>query len=231
MSTTHRASIRAPVHAAAGGDSLPADATRPLYQQLRERLRARILDNALAPLAKLPSESELMGAHSVSRITVRQALNDLQKEGLIFKVQGKGAYVSKPKVSQDVTRLQGLSEALSREAHQVRNRILSLKDVKAGRLVADRLAVAPDTIVCRITSLRYLDRQPIAIDVSYVSQAIGKSLRAADLASRDMIDIYENDLGMSLGNADLVIEAAGADAAEARHLKIEQARRSCGSSV
>ncbi|MEP6701494.1 MAG: GntR family transcriptional regulator [Betaproteobacteria bacterium] len=199
--------------------SAATDATTPLYRQLRENLRARILDNALLPLARLPSESELMRLHSVSRITVRQALNDLQKEGLIFKVQGKGAFVSKPKLAQDVTRLQGLAEAMSRE-HHVRNRILSLKTVRANPRAAERLSLAPNTVVCRITSLRYLDRQPIAIDVSYVSQAIGRSLQSADLAARDLIDIYENDLGLSLGNADLVIEAAGAGASEAKHLQI-----------
>jgi len=197
-----------------------SDATTPLYQQLREGLRARILENALPPLSKLPSESELMNLHSISRITVRQALNDLQKEGLIFKVQGKGAFVSKPKVAQDVTRLQGLAESMSDGQHQVRNRILSLKTVKANPHVAGRLALPPNTPVCRITSLRYLDRQPIAIDISYVSEAVGWSLKSADLAARDLIDIYENDLGLALGNADLVIEAAGAAATEAKHLKI-----------
>src|SRR4051812_4850144 len=172
---------------------ISTDATTPLYQQLRESLRARILENALPPLARLPSESELMQQHSVSRITVRQALNDLQKEGLIFKVQGKGAFVSKPNVAQDVTRLQGLAEAMSGSHHQVRNRILSLKSVKANPRVAERLSLKPHTVVCRITSLRYLDRQPIAIDVSYVPEAIGRSLQSADLAARDLIDIYEND--------------------------------------
>ena len=209
-----------PRRGTASRDSLSADATKPLYQQLRDGLRERILDNELRPLAKLPSESELMQQHAVSRITVRQALNDLQKEGLLFKVQGKGAFVSQPKVAQDVTRLQGLAEAMSRDNRQVRNRVLSFKDIKANRVVAERLGVAADTIVCQIRTLRYLDRQPIAVDVSYVSQPVGRSLRAADLPARDLIDIYENDLGFTLGHAELVIDAVAAGAGEARHLKI-----------
>src|SRR5207253_1202872 len=61
-----------------------------LYVQIKDRLKEAILDGRLKPHAQLPSESELMRAFDVSRITVRQALNDLQKENLIFKIHGKG---------------------------------------------------------------------------------------------------------------------------------------------
>src|SRR4249920_528531 len=121
----------------------PDQALKPLYAQLRDELRGRILDGRLAPLAQLPSESALTARHGVSRITVRQALNDLQKEGLIVRVHGKGSFVSRPQVTQDVTRLQGLSEAMSRDGHEVLNRALSIRDVPATAAVAERLRIAP----------------------------------------------------------------------------------------
>ena len=75
----------------------------PLYTQLKELLRERILDGSYPPHSRMPSESELGKAFDVSRITVRQALGDLQKEGLLFKLHGKGTFVSKPKAFQNVT--------------------------------------------------------------------------------------------------------------------------------
>ena len=77
----------------------------PLYTQIRELLRERILNGVYKSHAQMPSENEMVRTFGVSRITVRQALTDLQKEGLIFKIHGKGTFVSKPKATQNVRRL------------------------------------------------------------------------------------------------------------------------------
>jgi GntR family transcriptional regulator len=77
----------------------------PMHAQIREIIRRRVLDGTYAPHSQMPSESQMMEAFSVSRITVRQALGDLQKEGLIFKVAGKGSFVAKPKAFQSLSRL------------------------------------------------------------------------------------------------------------------------------
>lgn len=198
-----------------------AQSLKPLYVQLRDELRTQILDGRLKPLTRLPSESELTERHAVSRITVRQALNDLHKEGLIVKVHGKGTFVSQPKVAQDVTRLKGLAEAMFGEGHDVHNRTLSLKDVAASLEVAERLAVPARSLVTEIKSLRYLDRQPISVDVSYVPRQIGDRLKKSDLPGRDIIDIYERDLGLAIGHAELMIEATSADKIQGKLLRIQ----------
>src|SRR3954469_4497220 len=83
-----------------------------LYSRIREDLRARIVSGAWQPHDRLPSESELMARYGVSRITVRQAVGDLQKERVIFKVPGKGSFVSAAKPFQELGRLQGFAEAM-----------------------------------------------------------------------------------------------------------------------
>lgn len=72
----------------------------PLYTQLKELLRERILDGTYPPHSRMPSESELGKAFDVSRITVRQALGDLQKEGLIFKIHAKAHSSPSPRRSR-----------------------------------------------------------------------------------------------------------------------------------
>ncbi len=86
----------------------PGQSPLPLYVQIRDTLRRKILEGDYAVHERLPSENELMTAFGVSRITIRQALRDLHNEGLVFSAQGKGTYVSKPKAVQNVQRLQGL---------------------------------------------------------------------------------------------------------------------------
>ena len=92
--------------------------TQPMHSQIREIIRRRVLDGSYAPHSQMPSESQMMAAFQVSRITIRQALGDLQKEGLIFKVAGKGSFVAMPKAFQNQSRLQGFGEAMTPSGYE-----------------------------------------------------------------------------------------------------------------
>jgi GntR family transcriptional regulator len=191
-----------------------------LYVRVKEELRAAIMNGDLKPFDQLPSESALTGRFKVSRITVRQALSDLQKEGIIFKVHGKGSFVSKPKTDQTLARLKGFAEAMGEAGHETYNQLLEFNEVSADAQVAARLSLPAGMPVIEIKRLRFLDRSPISVDISYLPVDVGHRLAKADLATRDIFLIMENDLGIALGNADLSIEAAGADEHVAKLLKI-----------
>jgi GntR family transcriptional regulator len=165
----------------------------------------------------------MMAAFGVSRITIRQALGDLQKEGLIFKVMGKGSFVAKPKAFQSLSRLQGFGEAMSTSGYETYSLLLSAREVEAGQVVAQRLELKPGDAVFEIQRLRYLNREPISVDVSYFPPALGQRLVQEDLAARDIFVILENDLGHNLTHADVQIEAISADESLARHLGIAEA--------
>ncbi|SFV01448.1 GntR family transcriptional regulator [Pseudoduganella namucuonensis] len=194
----------------------------PLHTQLRERLRERILDGSYAPHAQLPAESELGAIFGVSRITVRQALGDLQKEGLIFKVPGKGTFVAKPKAFQELTQLEGLAEAMSRMGYEIYNQVVSHKTVPASAKVAQKLGLAKDQPVCEIKRVRHLNREPLSLEITYVRAELGERLAGEDLAGRDIFAILENDYGITLGHADLRIEAVLSDAALAHALRVDE---------
>lgn len=192
----------------------------PLYTQIKDILRDRILEGVYISHAQMPSESELMKSFKVSRITVRQALGDLQKEGLIFKIQGKGSYVAKPKAFQSLARLQGFGEAMASMGYETYSRVIGNQIITAGTTVGARLELPAAEAVVEIRRVRYLNREPISVDVSYLPQAIGERLLREDLAHRDIFLILENDYGLPLGQAELQIEAMLADEALARLLKI-----------
>jgi GntR family transcriptional regulator len=195
----------------------------PLYSQIREAIRRRVLDGSYAPHSQMPSESQMMAAFGVSRITVRQALSDLQKEGLIFKVAGKGSFVAKPKAFQSLSRLQGFGEAMAPAGYETFSQLLSARQVRAGDTVAQRLRCKPSERVFEIQRLRYLNREPISVDVSYFLLPLGKRLAKEDLATRDIFVILENDYGLHLTHADLQIEAISADETLARQLRSTEA--------
>ncbi|MCA8425536.1 GntR family transcriptional regulator [Burkholderia seminalis] len=183
----------------------------PLYVQIKDMLRARILDGTYAPHSRMPSEHELCAMFDVSRITVRQALGDLQKEGLLFKLHGKGTFVSKPKAFQNVTSLQGFAEAMSSMGYEIVNQLRSLRTVKADRHLATKLNVPEGAPLVEIHRVRLLNREPVSLEQTWVPEALGKCLAGADLATRDIFLVLENDCGIPLGHADVSIDAILAD--------------------
>ncbi|WP_052162583.1 GntR family transcriptional regulator [Aquabacterium sp. NJ1] len=192
----------------------------PLYAQIKEHLRERILDGTYKPHEQMPSESEMIASFGVSRITVRQALNDLQNEGLIFRIHGKGTFVSKPKAFQDLGKLQGFGEAMRQMGYETYSRVLSLRDVKPSAQVQERLQLGKRDKVCELQRLRFLNREPISLDISYVSVELGARLIKEDLATRDVFAIVENDYGILLGHADVQIGSMVADERLAEQLRV-----------
>lgn len=183
----------------------------PLYSQVRERLRERIVDGTYAPQARLPSESEIGAILKVSRITVRQALGDLQKEGVIFTVPGKGTFVAQARPSQDLTRLEGFGEAMSRKGHRIVNEVVRHTLVVGTPEVATRLQRPLGAPVTEIHRVRYLDQAPVSFEMTWLPPAIGERLRQENLAERDIFLILEADYGIALGHADIQIGAVNAN--------------------
>lgn len=90
----------------------------PLYYQLKEVLRQQIRAGHLEPHAAIPSEPELVASYHVSRATVRQALNELVHEGLLYRQHGKGTFVCEPRIQKTLSELASFSEELKRRGKQ-----------------------------------------------------------------------------------------------------------------
>jgi GntR family transcriptional regulator len=97
--------------------------------------------------------------------------------------------------------------------HETFNRVLSVEHQAAGELVAGRLRLPPGAPVTELRRVRFLDRQPVSLDVTWVPRELGERLARADLVGRDVFLILENDCATPLGHADLVIDAGLADEA------------------
>lgn len=215
------------LHAGRAGSisSMPPSASsiqQPLYVRIKELLRSRIVDGVYQPLQQLPSETEMMAAFHVSRITVRQALGDLENEGLIFRLHGKGSFVSKPKAFQDLGRLQGFGEAMRRMGYETFSRVVGISTITPSTQIREVLKLGKRARVIELRRVRFLNREPISFDISYLPVALGQRLAREDLASRDVFVILENDYGLSLGHADLQIGSTLADSQLAAQLQVAE---------
>ncbi|WP_132531487.1 GntR family transcriptional regulator, partial [Pseudomonas aeruginosa] len=127
-----------------------------------------------------------------------------------------------PKAFQNVSTLQGLGESMTQMGYEVINRLHGLRYVPAGAQVAERLRVEEGSPVCEIKRVRLVNREPVSLEVTYLPQALGERLEKADLVTRDIFLILENDCGIPLGHADLAIDAVLADADLTRALAVEE---------
>ncbi len=193
----------------------------PLYTQIKDRLRSLILDGSYPSHSQLPSESELGTIFDASRITVRQALGDLQKEGLIFRIHGKGTFVAKQKAFQNVSSLQGFAEAMASMGHDIVNRVVDKAIVEADEHVAQQLSLEVGSLVVRIERVRLLNREPISVETTWLPIEPGRRVLNADLATRDIFLILENDCGIPLGHADVRIDAVVATERLAAPLRVD----------
>ncbi len=203
--------------------SVHLDTPSPLYEQIKNILRTRILEGVYQPNQKMPSESEMISAFGVSRITVRQALSDLQSEGLIFRVHGKGTFVSKPRAFQDLgSSLQGFGIAMRQMGYESHSKVLSMRNIVAPFQVQEKLQLTGKAKVTELRRLRFLNREPISVDVTYLSTSLGARLAKANLVSRDIFAILENDFQIPLGHADLQISSGLTDEILAEQLCIAE---------
>ena len=188
----------------------------PLYINIKNQLKRQILSDDYSIDERIPSENQLMTSFGVSRITVRKALKELHAEGFLWSIQGKGAFVSKPKVSQEIRSLQSLSEAIDSRLNRVSTKLLSAKKVTPSQAVQDNLQSKK---VFEITRMRYLNKKPISLDTSYFPIDIGMKV----LDTHETDDIFhtlENNLNVSLGQAHISMEARSAESKLAKILEV-----------
>ena len=194
---------------------------QPLHARIREALRAGILNGNFRTDERLPSEKDLMASNGVSRITVRHALGELEKEGVIYRISGKGSYVAKPRAVQDLNTLQGFGESMSRLGFQTINRLISLTTLPAPNDVASQLGLPGGTPISEIRRVRYVDQEPVSLDVTYVSTELGERLSREDLVKRDIFAILEGDYRIALGHADMSISTLAAPLSLTEFLNVE----------
>ena len=191
----------------------------PLYVQIRDNLKRKILEGGYSVHERLPSEAEMMKAFGVSRITIRQALRDLHNEGLVFSAQGKGTFVSKPKAVQNVQRLEGFGEAMAAQGYEASARVLSIQQTLPTKAVSAALDLSSGDAVVEVQRVRYLNRAAVCVENSYFPLDVGRKLFSLDL-SGDIFPMLENLFGMPLGSADISLDAVLADDEVQQHLNL-----------
>ncbi|MDM0117369.1 GntR family transcriptional regulator [Variovorax sp. J22R133] len=174
--------------------------------QLANRLADEISSGRLAPGQKVPTEAELMATFGISRVTVRQAIQLLTGNGQLVSHRGKGTFVTRATLHQDLSTLQGFQDALRSQGIEPQTELLEFS-ASSGRVDRD-LPQGLDLPV-RLRRRYCVDGEPFAVVEAYLpaeAAQLGEA-RAQQLA---VYDILQQFLGMRIGGADVTIQCARA---------------------
>jgi len=189
----------------------------PYYVQLIDMLRSEIEGGSWKQGDRLPGELELCETYGISRTVVRQALRELELEGLIYRKKGKGSFVAEPKVRENMLQQIGLLEWGREPTVKVLNMAIELTGAKA----AKNLEIEVGAPVIWIERLRSVDGEPRILVSSYVPYELCPGLEHLDLTDKSIFVIMEEQYGLQIARGRRDFEAVIADEREAELIGIE----------
>lgn len=203
-------------------DTITRNRKEPVYHQLYGILRAGIVDGTWQPGDKLPSETELIERHDVSRITARRALSELVQDGLIYREQGRGSFVAHPTIEQALVRIISFTEDMRRRGFEPGTRVLSADLRPAPAEIASKLGIDPGEELARLERLRLADGEPMSLEVSHLVHEQCRGVLGGDYANRPLREALLEEHDIRLVHATQIIRAITASDHLSKKLSIHE---------
>ena len=200
----------------------PLDKTShiPLYLQLTTQLIHLIEEGHLKPGDKIASERELSETLKVSRITTRLAIQELLKNGLIYREQGRGTFIAESKM-RNVQGFTSFTENMTKLGMKPGSQILLQEVVPAEEALAQSLHINSGEPALHLVRLRTVDDRPVAIHYAYLPLNICEGLESEPLADKSLFTVLKQKYNVYPAWTEAVVEAATALPEEARLLGLK----------
>lgn len=178
----------------------------PMHIQLRDLIREKIEEGEFKYGELIPSEREFSAKYGLNRMTVRNAISALVSEGLLKKVHGKGTFVTKPKIGNDLYKLQGFGQMLLDKGIKPSTKLVYSGKRQAGYKYASIFGIKEEDYIYRIVRLRLGDNEPISLEDTYVPYDIIKDIELNDFQVHSLYELFEvNNIKLSTGYETLTI--------------------------
>src|SRR5215216_4551422 len=199
---------------------LRREAATPLYLQLKNALVADIDAGQYKPHDRLMSERELGEKFKVSRMTVRQALTDMIRDGILYTQVGKGTYVNESKIKQELQTLTGFTQDMAARGTVASGQVLEARIVPATLSLAAIFSVPMNTELVLLSRLRLSDGIPLAIEVAYILHQVCAGILEHDFSKESLYTVLATRYNTILVRAEQTMEASLATPREAELLQI-----------
>jgi GntR family transcriptional regulator len=194
----------------------------PKYHQLEEILREQIA--SLEPDEMIPSENQLCQMYSISRTTAHKAVDNLVREGLLYRIQGKGTFVAQPKLQERFAqRTAGFYEDMTSRGLSVETKVIEQTTIPATKNLAEKLDIAENGTVIKLVRLRLINGQQILVSTTYLPHYLCPGLEKEDLSDTSLYALLEQKYGIQLARGVRSLEAAPCTDVDADQLGIDDA--------
>jgi GntR family transcriptional regulator len=210
-------------HSSRPGLSINFSGKIPYYVQLIDLIKEMIRADAWKPGTKIPGELELCDSYGVSRTVVRQALRELELEGLVSARKGKGTFVTEPKINEGLAqKLTGFYQDMVERGLKPTTEVLHHRVVRCPASIAEHLQIAPGSQVIDINRIRSVEGSAIQLVNSFVPYDLCPKLATVDLTNRSLYEYLETECGLFIVRGRRLIEAVAANELEAKLLSVER---------
>jgi GntR family transcriptional regulator len=190
----------------------------PRYHQIAQALRERIVAGGHGPGKRLDNQRSLAREFGVTLMTLRQALDLLERDGLIARRHGLGTFVARPSIDYDILHLRAFAGDLSALGEDVATRFVRSYRTAADRRVAGALGLGERAPVFVLERLRLVDGEPVSFQASYLPAAIGEEVSKADLGVTPLRQVLSFKLGIEITAAHETVSAVPLDRRAAREM-------------
>jgi GntR family transcriptional regulator len=205
----------------------------PLYHQLKCILMEAIGNGRLKPKERLLAESMLAKQYGVSMATVRQALGEMEHEGYIIRIQGRGTFVADPPVDLGPSHLDSFTVQMEARGMRANSKVLKQSVISAERELAESMGIREKAPLFRLTRLRLADAEPMGIQTAHIPLELAPGLELRDFRKEEslysvLINIYgliparaqetHTAIALDKNQAQILNTVTGAPALESRRL-------------
>lgn len=192
-----------------GSFTIPPIADRaaglPLWLQVKQSLSRTI--EGMKSGESIPPEPELVEHFSVSRITVRKAIDELVMEGRLQRQQGRGTFVTRPKLTHKLNTLTSWTESVSALGYRAATTQISLTESEPPRKVVQLLGLPPGGAAVRLYRIRSAEGEPLCIMVNYLNSRFVPGLARQGLTGESLYAMLERRYRLTLERAEDTVEA------------------------
>lgn len=192
----------------------------PAYRRIKDDIIRQIVDREISVGQSLLSERELGIKYGLSRTTVRHALNELEMQGYLYRLQGKGTFVSNHKMEQALIGITGFSDDMQRRNKIPESRVLSMGVCAADKVTANALKLQLGASVVKLERLRIADHVPMAVEHAYLNFDLTKGILGYDLSNRSLYQILRTEFHLQFRNGSQYLEATQTDLEHSRLLGV-----------
>ncbi|MGE6537497.1 GntR family transcriptional regulator [Bacillus luti] len=197
----------------------------PLYHQLMERLKDSIEKGHWALGDKIPSENQLMDQFGVSRNTAKKAIEELVQEGILYRIQGKGTFVAKPKLQQSLMGFYSFSKVLKEKGLNPKDIILKIEEIKPNVKIKEALQLNEDVNVIEMKRLRCAEDEPFILESSFIPKHVVTDIEQLKRVGEiSLYDLFSQHFNTAVTRANEAFEPVLIRADESKYLQTEEGR-------